>query len=131
MPLPPGEALTRFGRAYLQVMENSASMAVMRVVLGEAIRRPAVAKLFTEIGPNRAFRFLAEYLVQQMDLGALRRTDPAAAVRCFMGPLFLYMLSREVLQMPDALALEPETVLATTVDVFLGGMQSHPPSGNE
>jgi TetR/AcrR family transcriptional regulator, mexJK operon transcriptional repressor len=130
MPLPPAEALTRFGRAYLKVLENPASMAVLRVVLGEAIRRPELAKLFTEIGPNRAFRLLAVYLMEQMERGVLRRTDPAAAVRCFMGPLFLYVLSREVLQMPDSLELEPETVLATTVDVFLHGMQADPRSGN-
>jgi TetR/AcrR family transcriptional regulator, mexJK operon transcriptional repressor len=123
-PLPPVEALTRFGRAYLKVLENPASMAVMRVVLGEVIRRPAVARLFAEIGPNRAFRFLGEYLTQQMDRGVLRRADPGAAVRCFVGPLFLYVLSREVLQQPDALALDAETLLATTVDVFLHGMLS-------
>src|SRR4051794_10498546 len=130
MALPPAEALTRFGRAYLKVMENPASLAVMRVVIGEAMRRPVVARLFAEIGPNRAFRFLAEYLLHQMDRGVLRRADPAAAVRCFVGPLFLYLLTREILRMPDALALDVETVLTTTVDVFLHGLQADPSSGN-
>jgi AcrR family transcriptional regulator len=131
MPLPPAEALARFGRAYLKVMENPMSVAVMRVIMGEAIRRPQVARIVSEIGPNRAFRFLADYLRQQMDAGVLRRADPGVAARCFMGPLILFFLSREVLEQPDALTLDAETVLATTLEVFLRGMQPDHGTPNE
>src|SRR5947209_20150679 len=44
LALPPAEALTRFGRAYLQIMERPESMAFLKLILGEAIRRPQVAQ---------------------------------------------------------------------------------------
>lgn len=131
MSLSPAAALARFGRAYLQVMESPTSVAVMRVIVGEAIRRPQVARIVGEIGPNRAFRFLADYLRRQMDAGMLRRADPGVAARCFMGPLVLFVLSREVLEQPDALSMDAETVLATTLEVFLRGMQPDHGTRNE
>jgi TetR/AcrR family transcriptional regulator, mexJK operon transcriptional repressor len=123
MALPPREALARFGGAYLKVMENAASVALMRLIMGEAIRRPQVARIVNEIGPSRALRFLADYLQQQMEAGALRRVDAALAARCFMGPLILFFLTREVLQQPEALSMDAESVLATNLDVFLRGME--------
>jgi AcrR family transcriptional regulator len=123
MALPPAEALARFGRAYLKAMESPASVALMKLIFGEAVRHPKVARVFSEVGPNRAIRFLATYLEQQMDAGTLRRTDPAAAALSFFGPFIVFVLSREVLQQPDALELDAETFLATTLDVFLHGMQ--------
>jgi hypothetical protein len=104
-------------------MENPTSVAVMRVIMGEAMRHPSVARIVSEIGPNRALGFLADYLREQMDAGVLRRANPGVAARCFMGPLVLFVLSREVLEQPDARALDAETVLTTTLDIFLRGMQ--------
>src|SRR5436190_4459703 len=69
MALPPAEALARFGRAYLQIMDRPESIALLKLILGEAIRRPQVAQMFTAAGPNRALRFLGEYLQQQMEVG--------------------------------------------------------------
>jgi AcrR family transcriptional regulator len=123
LALPPAEALARFGRAYLKVTENRAAVAIMKLVFGEAIRRPAVARLFVEIGPGRAFRFLAGYMERQMAAGVLRRMDPEAAVRCFMGPLVLFILQREIFQQPEAREQDPETVLAAALEVFMRAMQ--------
>jgi hypothetical protein len=67
-------------------------------------------------------RFLATYLERQMDLGVLRREDPAIAARCFMGPLITYMLTRIIFHQPEALAIEPEEMLRGTVRTFLRGL---------
>jgi AcrR family transcriptional regulator len=123
MALPPAEALARFGRAYLRIMESPEAIALLRLIIGEAARRPKVAQIFFEAGPNRAFRFLASYLERQMEAGVLRRMDAAAAARCFFSPLIIHVLSRQVFQQPDAFTLDAETLLATNVDVFLRGVQ--------
>ena len=125
--LAPADALTRIGRAYLAILDSPAALAVFRLLIGEAARHPRVAQMFNEVGPDRVLRFLTDYLGRQMDAGALRRTDPAVAARCFFSPLITFVLTREVFRQPEALALDPDTYLANTIDVFLRGMETQPP----
>lgn len=123
MDQPPREVLTLFGRQLLQLFGNRGAVAMFRIMLGESMRRPAVAEMLNRIGPNRGFTFLTRYLGHQMDLGNLRRIDPGAAARCFFGPFIAYVITTEVFVQPDARTLSKETMLATTVDIFLSGMQ--------
>lgn len=123
MPLPPAEALLRFGRAYLRILDSPEAVALFKLVIGEAARRPRVAQMFNELGPNRVFRFLASYLQRQMDDGALRRADPHLAARCFFSPLVVFVLTREVFGQAEARAMDPEALLATIIDTFLKGME--------
>ena len=122
MELPPREVLMLFGNAFVNSLGNRTAISMFKLLLGEAVRHPIVAEMFNKIGPGRAFAFLARYLAHQMDIGALRRTDPGAAVRCFVGPLIAYILMREVFRQPDAATLSPETMVATLVETFLHGM---------
>src|SRR5215210_9006680 len=46
MDLPPREALTLFGNRVLDTVEKRAAFAMMKLVLQEAIRRPAAAEMF-------------------------------------------------------------------------------------
>jgi len=121
--LPPREALTIIGNAFVSTMDNRAAVPLFKLIAGEAIRRPMVADMINKIGPGRGFPFLKHYLEQQMEAGVLRRMDAGAAARCFMGPLLAYFLTREVFPMPDAKTLSPQTMVATLVDIFLQGMQ--------
>jgi TetR/AcrR family transcriptional regulator, mexJK operon transcriptional repressor len=123
MALPPREALTLFASTFLEVVNNPTAVALVRLMLGEAIRRPYVADMINAIGPLRNFAFLTRYLEQQMDAGVLRRTDPGAAARCFVGPLVAFMMTREIFRLPDAETLEAQTMVKTVVEVFLQGME--------
>lgn len=123
MALPPREALTRLGNAFVQVLSNHTAVSLFKLLMGESIRQPAVAKLLNTVGPGRGFAFLTRYLSHQMDIGVLRRMDPGAATRCFIGPLIAFMLTREVFVQPDSQTLSPETMVATTVSIFLEGME--------
>jgi AcrR family transcriptional regulator len=122
MDLPPREALTLFGSTFIQSLENRTAISMFKLILSEAVRHPMVAEMFNQIGPGRGFGFLTRYLVHQMDIGSLRRADPGAAVRCFIGPLIAFIITREVFRQPDAAALSPETMVATLVETFLHGM---------
>jgi AcrR family transcriptional regulator len=123
MALPPQEVLTQIGAAYLKIVEDREAIALMKLIFGEAIRQPQVGQMLGEVGPGRVLRFLADYLRRQMEAGTLRCVDPGIAARCFMSPLVVFVLGREVLQLPDAATLDPETMLATTVEIFLRGLQ--------
>src|SRR5688500_13716822 len=122
MELPPREALTLFGTTLLNTLENRPAVALFRLILGEAVRRPIVAEMLNTIGPGRGFGFLSRYLAQQMDKGVLRHADPRAPARCFIGPLIAYLMMREIFKQPDADTLDAETMVTTAVTMFLEGM---------
>lgn len=121
--MPPENALMRAGRAYLQMMQSPRMAAFVRLLLGEALRRPAFAHTFIDLGPRRGLEFLSRYLQVQMDRGALRRIDPNLAARSFIGPLVLLKIAQIVLPQPNAMAVDAEAMLAAQVDIFLRGMR--------
>jgi TetR/AcrR family transcriptional regulator, mexJK operon transcriptional repressor len=123
MNKPLRDVLIVFGRAFLSVAENPTSIALMKLVLGEAFHQPIVAELVNQIGPSRSVGFLTRYLAKQMADGVLKPMDPAAAARCFIGPFVAYLLTREVFHQPDAQQISTDTMVATTVEIFLNGMQ--------
>jgi AcrR family transcriptional regulator len=122
MDREPREVLTMFAQTFFKMLDNPASVAMFKIMLSEATRKPAVASMFNRIGPWRGFTFLNRYLQRQMDLGRLRRMNTGAASRCFIGPLVAYMLTREVFVQADSSTLGQETMARTAVDLFLNGM---------
>jgi AcrR family transcriptional regulator len=127
MDLPPAEALTRFGLAYLRITEDPKIGAFIRLVLGEALREPVFARTFFDAGPLRVWHLLADYLRHQMELGRLRQVDPETAARNFLGPLVLQLLMRSMLRLPYAADAAPEALVASAVDIFLNGLREEAP----
>jgi AcrR family transcriptional regulator len=122
MTLPPREALTVFATTFLKIVDNPNAIALTKLMLSEAVRRPLIADMINTIGPGRGFAFLTQYLEKQMEASVLKRMDTGAAARCFIGPLIAFVLTREVFPQPDAQTLKPETMVTTIVEVFLQGM---------
>jgi AcrR family transcriptional regulator len=126
---PPREVLQIIGDTFVRTAAAPGTVPLIKVMFGEALRRPALAALVNSIGPGPVIGFLTRYLEHQMALGNLRRADARAAARAFVGPLLVYMVTREVFAQQDALDLPPETMVATTIDVFLNGLQPPAPPG--
>ncbi|HZP84803.1 MAG TPA: TetR/AcrR family transcriptional regulator [Chthonomonadaceae bacterium] len=123
LALPLEEALTRAGRAYLSMMDDHETTTFLRLLFGEAVRSQQVADRFAEVGPQRGLEFLAVYLERQMDAGTLRRSDPRIAARCFLGPLILLLLTREIVRQPGLSDFDVEAYRAAALDIFLHGMK--------
>lgn len=126
MSKPPREVLMVFGKAFLHMAENPTSIALFKLILGEAIRQPIVAELVDRVGPSRSIGFLTRYLEKQMAAGVMKPMNSGAAARCFMGSLVAYLMTREVFLQPDAQQISPDTMVATAVEIFLRGMQTTP-----
>lgn len=131
MSKPPRDVLTIFAKAFLQVVENPTSMAMMKLLLSEAFRQPVIAEMINKIGPSRSISFLTRYLAKQMADGVLKPMDPAAAARCFIGPIVAYLLTREVFLQPDAQLINPDMMITTAVEIFLQGLESSPHDSNQ
>jgi TetR/AcrR family transcriptional regulator, mexJK operon transcriptional repressor len=119
--MPPREALTLAATSFLSSMTNTRVVALFRVMLGEALRIPDVGVAWSRAVPGPGFLAVRRYLASQVEAGVLRPMDVGAATRCFIGPLFLYLLTHEVIPVQDSLTLEIETMVQTAVDVFLQG----------
>lgn len=127
---PPETALPLLAERILRAYMQQPAMAIIRVVIGEAVRNQRVAQMVNEIGPGRGLRMLALYLERQMDAGRLRRMDPQIAARSFVGPLLAYVLTRELFRQPESLAIAPELMARSAAEIFLRGMAvEQPPQG--
>jgi TetR/AcrR family transcriptional regulator, mexJK operon transcriptional repressor len=119
---PPEEVLPEMALRILRAYEQGPAPALMRLVLGEAMRNPRLAKLVVDTGPGRGLRIMARYLERQMDLGRLRRMDPRIATFAFVGPLLGYTLVRNILREGSSDGINQETMAHEAAALFLRGM---------
>ncbi len=119
---PPEEFLPELALNVARVLQSGLTIALLKVLLTEAIRNREVAQLVNEVGPGRALRLLAGYLQRQMDAGRLRKMDPHVAARLLIGPLLAYSLTRFIFEQPEAMAIDPEVMARATVESFLRSM---------
>ena len=121
MDLPPEEMLPRLGRAYFAF--ERIDVRVLKLVIGEAVRRPEVAETFIRSGPGRVLGFLKLYLERQIELGRLRPHDARSGARAFIGMLMPQLAGRLFLPALVEDGLGDEEHLETAVDIFLRGLR--------
>lgn len=122
MDRPPREVLTRLGRAYLLFDEENTR--ALRLILGEAGRRPEVAAAFVAEGPGRVLRFLQEYLERQARSGRLRAHDASSSARAFLGMLMPQVAARVFLPALGEGGPGDEEHLEGCVEIFLRGLEA-------
>lgn len=119
---PLGEALFRFAIAFLSVLDHPEAVSMLKLALGEAVRRPSAAESYNRAGPGRLFGVLTDYFGRHIQSGRIRAESPAIATRLFLGPLVVYVLGRAVLGQEDARRVAPERMARETVRCFLAGV---------
>jgi AcrR family transcriptional regulator len=124
--LPPQQLLYQFPNSVMQIWDKPIALALFKVLMGEALRSEEVATLLRMRGPGVLFSFFYRYFQRQIDAGIFRPVDPAIAVRSFMGPLLAYVLTREVLRIPDIQAISSEQMVNQAVEIFLRGVLVDP-----
>jgi len=121
MDLPPEEVLPKLGRAYLAFDEPNTR--ALRLIIGEAIRRPEVAGRFITEGPGRVLEFLKAYLSRQVELGRLRPHDVRSSARAFMGMLIPQVGTKVFFPALQSDGLTDDEHLRSSVEIFLRGLR--------
>jgi AcrR family transcriptional regulator len=121
MDLPPEEVLPRLGRAYFAF--ERIDKRALKLVVGEAIRRPEVAEMFVRSGPGRVLDFLKRYLEHQIVLGGLRPHDVRSSARAFIGMLVPQLAGRLFFPALVDDGLSDEEHLETAVEIFVRGLR--------
>jgi AcrR family transcriptional regulator len=123
MDLPPREGLALIGRTYLSIFKVPGNVAIMRILVAEAIRFPQIAEMFYKQAASRFLGLLSRYLQHQVDLGRLRPHDTATAARSFLGMFVINVVAREIMRDPSAIATSDDQLVATVLTIFLGGLE--------
>ena len=124
MGMAPRAALTLIGSAFLAALNDPENRRLFRVIIGEGLRNPALAEAWHCASSLPIKRGLVRYLESKMQVGELRHADPVAAANCFLGSFLLYVLSNELFGPADAPRLDPDSMLATAVEVYLRGLEA-------
>ena len=121
--MAPRDALVHIGSTFLSLLKDAQRQQLFRVIFAEAMRNSATAAAWQHANSEPVRGALLRYLSAKMLAGELRRVDPEAAAYCFLGSFMSYGLRREVFGHVDAQQLDPETMLATVVDIFMQGLE--------
>ena len=84
---PPEKVLPMIARRYLSTFDNPIAQRMVRLMVGEAMRRPEIAEIFGNAVIKRVLGFLKSYMARQIELGRLRPHDVRSSARAFMGML--------------------------------------------
>ena len=87
LDLPPEKVLPMIAQRYLSTFDNPAAQRMVRLMMGEAMRRPEIAEIFGNAVIKRVLGFLKSYMARQVELGRLRPHDVRSSARAFIGML--------------------------------------------
>jgi TetR/AcrR family transcriptional repressor of mexJK operon len=126
--LPIEDLLFRIGMGFLNMISSPQGLAIHRLVMSEAERKPAIARLFYETGPKRMNDLLTEYLELQTQRGVLHIHNAASAASYFYSLLKgRYHLRMALKVKPLPTRKELERHVRETVDVFMHLYGGHTP----
>jgi AcrR family transcriptional regulator len=123
MDLAPREGLALIGSTYVSVFRVPGNVAILRILVGEAIRFPQIGEMFFKLVGRRFLDFLSQYLQHQVELGRLRPHASMIAARSFLGMLVVNVVARELMRQPEALSTSDEQIVTTVVDIFVSGLE--------
>jgi AcrR family transcriptional regulator len=124
MELPPREGLALIGRTYLSVFRVPGNVAILRILIAEAIRFPQIAEMFYKQAARRFLSFISQYLQHQVDLGRLHPHDTNVSARSFLGMFVINVVTREVMRDPVMIGVPDERIVATVIEIFLSGLET-------
>jgi AcrR family transcriptional regulator len=123
LDLPPEEVLPTIARGYLATFDNPAAQRMVRLMMGEAMRRPEIADIFGSAVIKRVLGFLKSYMARQVELGRLRPHDVRSSARAFIGMLLPQAGGKLFFPVIRDDGLTDEEHIETAVNIFLQGLR--------
>ena len=122
LDLPPEKVLPTIARGYLSTFDNPAAQRMVRLMVGEAMRRPEIAEIFGNAVIKRVLGFLKSYMSRQIELGRLRPHDVRSSARAFMGMLLPQAGGKVFFTAIREDGLTDEEHIEVAVGIFLRGL---------
>jgi AcrR family transcriptional regulator len=122
LALPPELFLRMMIIRVLDIMEGENMVGLIRVMLPEIIRNPTVSSIPVGLF-QRVFGFLSKYFEAKIASGELRSMDTLLAVQVLIGSLIGFILRRQIVHDPMALAYSHEQIADAVVDTVMNGLK--------
>jgi TetR/AcrR family transcriptional regulator len=119
---PPEEVLPMIARRYLSTFDNPVAQRMVRLMVGEAMRRPEIAEIFGNAVIKRVIGFLKGYMARQIELGRLRPHDVRSSARAFMGMLIPQAGGKLFLPVLREDGLSDEEHIENAIKIFMEGL---------
>ncbi len=120
---PPELVLPSIARGYLSTFDNPAAQGMVRLMIGEAMRRPEIAEIFGSAVIKRVLGFLKSYMARQVELGRLRPHDVRSSARAFLGMLIPQAGGKVLFTVIREDGLTDEEHIENVVALFLKGLE--------
>lgn len=93
--------LFELGRNLLEAMGGPAVIPLLRIVVAETVRNPALGLALFRAGPDRTTRQLTAYLTAAKSRGEFRGEDPALAASLYIGAVLGNMTLINLMRPPE------------------------------
>ena len=120
---PPEKVLPMIARRYLSTFDNPIAQRMVRLMVGEAMRRPEIAEIFGNAVIKKVLGFLKRYMARQIELGRLRPHDVRSSARAFMGMLLPQAGGKLFFPAIREDGLTDEEHVQTAINIFLSGLR--------
>ena len=121
LSLPPEMFLRMLVMRVLGIMEGENMVGLIRVMLPEMIHNPTVSSIPASLF-QRVFGFIGKYFEAKVASGELRPIDTLLAVQVLIGSLIGFILRRQIIHDPIALAYSQEQIADAVLDTVLNGL---------
>ncbi len=127
--MPPEVFFPTVAQRMLAAAAREETQHVMRMVLSESIRFPAIAAKLEEVAIRPVVRIVADYIARRIAGGAERAADPWLAAQIFLGSLMGYVIRKYLLAHVDLRDTDDEAMATELSRIFLRGLlTSEPPA---
>jgi len=124
--LEPYAFLTRVAGIFLNKCDDWEFVSFLRLLTGESGRFPELAQLYVRNAILPSHQAVTYYFAKR-----LKWADPEAAARVFMGAIFNYISSHEILHGKHIMVMPRERFMKTLVEMMLEPGIKAPPSSDE
>ena len=121
LTMPPEIFLPALILQVLGIVEEEKFVQLVRVIFPEVVYNPKITPMVTAV-LQQVLGFLTTYFASKMESGELRQADPGLASQVFLGSVMAFVLRRQILRDPLALAYTREQIAGVVTETVLKGM---------
>lgn len=108
----PSVLLRQIGQGFLAKRGDQEYISLLRVIIAESARFPELAQLYTRTVIQPVHQQLSIYLGSHPELNI---SDPEAIAQIFLGSLFAFLLSQELLCGNEAMPIDNERLINSLI----------------
>jgi AcrR family transcriptional regulator len=122
LTMPPEVFLRFMILQVLDIVEEEKFVQLLRVFFPELIYNPDIAQIAVGV-IQRVIGFLGRYFESKMEIGEIRRADPALAAQILLGSVMAFVLRRQIIHDPLALQYSQEQMADSIVETVFKGLE--------